>query len=503
MILKPQIRDLRIIAHFLGKIVLAYGAMMAAPIVISVLFGERVPIIDFSIGLLLSACVGFGLLKLADVPQGAEASWMHGMVVVSGGWLVCMALGAVPLYLSGHFVSYLDACFEAMSGLTTTGLSLVQDLDHLSHAANFWRHLAPFVGGQGIIVVVLSLLVKGPAGAFRLYVGEARDEKIMPNVIETAKFIWKVSLLYLAFGTAMLTAAGVWAVGMPLKESFFHGICIFMAGFDTAGFAPRSQSIIYYQSGIYEVVTLVTMIWGFFNFNLHYAVWSGKRPELWRDIETRTFLVSLTLVTAMVCVGLAQGDTYLNFSAAFRRGVYQVISGHTTTGYMTIYAPQFLTEWKPLALIGILVAMALGGYTCSTAGGIKMLRVGVIAKAFREDVKRFLTADSAVVTTKFRHLRDLFLDDKLVRSSALVIIAFLLLYFIGAVIGCYYGYPFLNSLFESTSAAATVGFSTGMTQAAMPVALKITYIVEMWAGRLEFISVLVLGGFIISFFRGK
>jgi trk system potassium uptake protein TrkH len=132
-----------------------------------------------------------------------------------------------------------------------------------------------------------------------------------------------------------------------------------------------------------------------------------------------------------------------------------------------------------------------------------MIRVGLIAKALREDTKRFLTSPSSVVTTRFRHLRDLFLDDRQVRAAALITIAYILLYLFGAVAGCFYGYPFLYSLFESTSAAGNVGLSCGVTTPSMPDALKVVYIFQMWAGRLEFISVLVLIGFIISYIRGK
>ncbi|MBI5873996.1 MAG: TrkH family potassium uptake protein [Candidatus Omnitrophica bacterium] len=503
MILRPQVLDLRIISHFLGKVVLGFGIMMAVPIAAAILFGETVPIIDFAISLFLSLSVGYLLVLCARLPKATQMSWMHGMVVVSLAWVVCMFLGAIPLLLSGHWQSYLDACFETMSGLATTGLVLVQDLDHLSHAANLWRHLIMFLGGQGIIVVALSFLVKGGPGAFRLYVGEAREEKILPNVVETAKFIWFVSFVYLVLGTLALAACGVWACGMPVREAIFHGACNFMAAFDTGGFTPQSQNIIYYQSIFYELATIVIMIWGSINFNLHYAVWTGRRKELLRDIEIRTFLVTLAIVTVLTLVGLGKGHVYLGPVNLIRRGFYQVVSGHTGTGFQTIYAQQFTGEWGSLAMIGVIMAMAFGVSACSTTGGIKMLRVGLIAKAFKEDVKRFLTSESAVVTTKFRHLRDLFLDDKLVRSAALITIAYILLYLGGAVVGCFFGYPFLQSLFESTSAAGNVGLSCGITQVSMPVLLKITYIIQMWAGRLEFISVFVLGAFMISFFRGK
>ena len=153
---------------------------------------------------------------------------MQGMIVISLAWLVAMVLGAIPLYLSGHYKSFLDTCFETMSGFTTTGLTLAQDLDHLSYTHNFWRHLGPFIGGQGMAIIALSLFVKGVSGAFTIYVGEARDEKLLPNVIHTARFIWLISIVYLIIGTVTLGFVGM-RIGMKPQNAFFHGACIFMA----------------------------------------------------------------------------------------------------------------------------------------------------------------------------------------------------------------------------------------------------------------------------------
>lgn len=503
MILKPQKQDFKIIGHFLGRVILSFGIMMALPIGVAVWFGEAAPVVDLSISFLFSVLIGLALTEYLPLPKNTEMSWSHGMVVVSGAWIICMFLGAIPLYLSGHWASYLDACFEAMSGLATTGLVLVQDLDHLSKGVNFWRHLLMFLGGQGIIVVALSFLVKGGPGAFRLYVGEARDEKILPNIVETSRFIWLVSLVYFVLGTLLLTACGYWAVGLGLKDAFFHGACNFMAGFDTGGFSPQSQNILFYQSVPYEILTLIIIVWGALNFNIHYAIWSGKRKELFGDLETRTFFVTLTIVVFLVIAGLARCGAYPAVAGLIRKGVYQAVSAHTGTGFSTIYVQQFVGEWGGLALIGLILAMGLGSSVCSTTGGIKMLRVGLIAKAFREDVKRFLSSESAVLTTRFHHVRNLFLDDKLVRSAALITLAYIILYLLGAIIGSFFGYPFLESLFESTSAAANVGLSCGITTPQMPNALKVIYILQMWTGRLEFISVLVLGGFLVSLVRGK
>lgn len=503
MILKPQTLDIRIILHFLGKIVLGFGVMMVLPVVVSIMFGEIVPVVDFAIGFVASISTGTLCILLARLDKHMEMSWMHGMVVVSFGWLVCMFLGAIPLYLSGHWQSFLDACFESMSGLATTGLTLVQDLDHLSHGANFWRHLMMFLGGQGIVVVALSFLVKGGSGAFRMYVGEGRDEKILPNVVETAKFIWLVSLVYFGLGTLLLALCGYFSVGLSLREAIFHGACIFMAAFDTGGFSPQSQSIIYYQSWLFEFCTIIVMVWGAINFNLHYAIWNGKRRELWKDVEIRTFMITLSLMTLLAAIALVKGHVYGDLASLGRRGLYQIISAHTTTGFSTIYSQQFMLEWKSLALLAIILAMGMGASICSTTGGIKMLRIGLIGKAFREDIKRFLMPDSSVVSTKFHHLKDMFLDDKLVRSAALMTIAYVLVYLFGTAAACFAGYPLLESLFESTSAAGNVGLSCGITQVGMPAFLKGVYILQMWAGRLEFISILVLGGFIVSYIRGK
>lgn len=500
MILKPTIEDLKIIGYYLGKIVLGLSITMILPVVIGLALGEVNPAIDFLIAIIITVILALILSMLCFIKKDLDTA--HGMVVVSLSWLAAMVVSAIPLYLSSHYKSFLDACFETMSGFTTTGLTLVQDLDHLSYAHNLWRHLGPFIGGQGIAIVALSLFIRGTAGAFRIYVGEARDEKLLPNVIHTARFMWLISICYLILGTIILGIIGI-LIGMKPVNAFFHGVCIFMAGFDTAGFAPQSQNILYYHSLVFEAVTIVIMIIGSLNFNLHYQLWIGNRKEILKNIETRTFFISIMFVFFITAIGLNQAKAYPQAIILFRKGFFQLISGHTTTGYMTIYARQFLTEWGGTAMIAMICAMALGGCICSTAGGIKMFRLGVIYKALREDVKKLLLPGSAVFIQKFHHIKDVFLSDQQVRSVALITISYLILYLIGTIAGMAYGYPLLDSLFESTSAAGNVGLSCGITDASMPAVLKIIYIIQMWMGRLEFISVFTLIGFFVAMIKGK
>jgi len=500
MILKPRLEDARNIGYYLGKVIIGLGLTMCIPVLIGLVCRESNPVYDFVIA--AEAALILGLTLKTVCQSDKELTWMQGMIVVSLSWIAAMVLGAIPFYLSGHWRSYLDACFDAMSGFATTGLVLVGDLDHLSYTHNFWRHLTMFIGGQGIVVVALSFFIKGASGAFKMYVGEAREERILPNVVHTSRFIWLVSLVYLVIGTgalAFIARAG----GMRLGRALFHGAYVFMAAFDTGGFCPQSQSILYYHSFAFEIATIVIMILGALNFKLHYHIWTGNRKEIFRNIETATFFITVLSTFLVTSVSLAQTGIYKGAVVLFRKGFYQLISGHTGTGFQTIHPEQFAREWNNLAVVGVLCGMALGGAVCSTTGAIKMLRLGILSKAMVQDIKRIILPERAIVVKKFHHIRDTFLQDSHVRPALLITLAYLFLYGAGALIGMFFGYPFLNALFESTSAAANVGLSCGITSAAMPALLKVTYIIQMWAGRLEFMSVFTLIGFLVAAIKGK
>lgn len=499
MLLRPTNEDFRTIAYYIGRLIVGLGIIFAVPLAVALIFREWDMAVNFLISMFTSVFIGILLQKL--FPSSHDLNWSQGLAVTSICWLVAMFLGAIPLILSGHYFSYLDACFDAMSGFATTGLALIQDLDHAAHSLNMWRHLMMFLGGQGIVVIALTFFVRGTAGAYRMYVGEAREEKVLPNVIQTARFIWLVSLVYLALGTLSLTIIG-FLEGMPLVRSFLHGIWIFMAAFDTGGFTPQSQSILYYHSLPYEIVTIVLMLLGTINFGLHYALWNGKFRELFKNIEIRTLFASISTLFILAVIGLTQLSVYPDWTANFRKGFYQIISAHSGTGFMTIYAPQFPAEWGFLALLMTIFAMGFGGSACSTAGGIKALRIGVFFKSLVSDIKRIMSPGTAVVIEKFHHLKDMLLEDRLIRSAFVIMLCYVITYFAGTIAGLYYGYSLDKAFFESVSAAANVGLSTGVTDVSMPAGLKVTYIIQMWVGRLEFMSIFILFGLAVARFTG-
>jgi trk system potassium uptake protein TrkH len=500
MLVKPTLDDWKLVCSYTGKVVIGVAALYAVPILTALMGADWASLVDFLAGLGAALAIGCGMALLGAT--GRRPTWMHGMVTGGVSWLVVMAVAALPYYLSGHYLSYLDAMFDVMSGFTTTGLVLIQDLDHASDSLNMWRHLLTFVGGQGVIVLALAFLVKDSAGGYKLYVGEGKDERLFPSVFHTAKAIWKISMIYLAVGTAALWLAGL-AIGLAPLRAFLHGLWMYMSSWSTGGFAPMSQNVLYYHSGLYEAITLVFFTVGSFNFALHHAVWTGNRREVYKNIETQSFATTLSITTLLCCWGLAKLRIYPNAVALFRKGFYQLASAHTTTGLMTVYPRQLAREWGDVAILAMIAAMLIGGSACSTAGGFKGLRVGIIWKAIVQDTRRILKPSGAVFPQRFHYHGERTLGEQQVRSAALIVLMYVLIFAIATMAGTLCGYPLLDSAFESASVTGNVGFSIGVTSAAMPAILKVMYIFNMWAGRLEFMAVLATFAFVAAALRRK
>ena len=500
MIVRPRRSDIIVILRNVGKVLLVLGAAMLLPMTLSLCLAEWKPALDLFIGAL--CCFLFWGVTHLTCNSSEKPSWIAGMATVALSWLVAMILAAIPLFLSGHFGSFLDACFDAMSGLATTGLTVIHDLDHLAYGTNLWRHLIMFLGGQGIVVIVLTFFVAGSSGATQMYIGEGREERIFPNVISTARFIWVVSLVYFLIGTSVIWSSLLNA-GLPAARGLFHSSCLFMAGYDTGGFTPQSQSVFYYHSIWVECATIMVMILGMLNFALHHEVWSGNRRELYRNVEVKTLGVTLFATTLIATLSLAATGTYPGAEALFRKGVYQIISGHSGTGFMTIYGRQFVLQWAPIAMFIAIVVMGLGGAACSTAGGIKALRVNISARAIWIEVKKLLAPPSAVLEHHYHHCRKRLITAWVVRAVLVITACYILAYLVGAIVVTIYGYPISQALFESTSACANVGLTCGITSPYMPALVKVTFIVQMWAGRLEFMSVFLLIAMVIGTLRGR
>lgn len=498
----PSIRDLRTITLQLGRVSTGMGVVMLVPLALAAARGRTDQISAFVIGAAIAVIAG----RLA-VRAGADAprpGWSQALVSVGAAWLVAALLGAVPLALSGHYAGYGDAVVEAMSGLTTTGLTLVQDLDHLPAATNLWRHILHLLGGQATIVVALTLLTTASLPPGTLTVGETRGERVVRSLRPALRTVVRVGGGLAVAGVAGLTVAGVWT-GLTPGRAVWHAVTLFTSAYHTGAFAATSGSVGLLHSPAVETIVMVLMLAGATSVALHLALQRGDLPEVTRHLEGRVLAGSLLVVGVPLLVGLARSGALTDPGSLYRKGVFTLVSAHTTTGLHVVDGRLLMSDWGLVAPAALVAAMAVGGMAASSAGGIGPFRVGVTLHAVLRDVRAVLLPESAVVVASFHHLRRRVLGDARIRMAASVLLLYLVSYIAGGLLtlALVSGIDFTTAMFEATAAISTTGLSLGVVDPGMPALLKIATTVEMWLGRLEFLAVLALVGFVVRLLRGE
>jgi trk system potassium uptake protein len=500
-IVRPGAADIRLIGYYLGKVLLGLGLLMVIPAVAAAFAQEWNSLTAFVIG--ASLCFIAGGASEARLATRRQLTWAHGMVIVALAWLVGAIFAAIPMYLSGRFADPLSALFEGMSGLTTTGMSVINDLDHAPLSEDLYRHVLQIAGGLGIVIVVLSLFSAGGARISTLYVSEARDERVLPNVIRTARFIFLVATAFFVVGTSALFVTLLLA-GFEPGRAVYHAVNLFFSSFSTGGFSAMQASMIYYHSASVESVVMLLMIAGTLSFGLHLALWRGDPREVLRHLESRTLVITSSALFAVVCFGLLRAGTYDSVSALFRKGFFTLASAVTSTGHQVNVGDTYLTDWGVLAPAAIVMAMAIGGMASSTSGGIKAIRIGIAFKTLLHDVRRILLPESALVVTTYHAGRRRILRDELSRAATTVLLLFAGSYLVGAMVGLLYGeYDITQTMFEAVSVGSNIGVSIGVVAPEMPRGLMAVYIFQMWLGRLEFVAVFAFLGYLVSLARGR
>lgn len=482
--------DLAVIAHFLGVLIVGVALFMLVPLLTAFVMREWGPANDYALSMAICGVVG-GALRLTHI-RPHTITRQQSLAVVGLAWIVVALAGAIPLYLSGHWPTLLDALFESVAGFTTSGFSIVHDLDHLAYSHNMWRHLMLLIGGQGIIVVALAFAFVGRfGGTVSLYQAEGRGEHVLPNLRSTSRFIWFVTGTIVVIGTAVLFGVNL-ANGMGFLRGTLHAFWATIATYDTGGFAPQSMSALYYHSWGFELVTMFLMLIGMMNFAVQLHLLRGNWRELFKNIETRTLFVTIVFFATLTGLALASTPQFNGIEAIFRKGMYHVVSASSGAGHQTIYASQWGEVIPSAAFFSMLLIMGLGGSVSSTTGGIKAMRIGLVAKSILASVRSALAPESAVTVSHYHHLKDRVLTPGAASAAATVFILYILSYVLGTVAGVAYGYPLQSAMFESVAAASNAGMGIGVTSTSMPVGLKIVYMIQMWVGRLEFIALFAL-----------
>ncbi len=481
--------DVGVIAHYLGLLVLVFSVSLLVPLATAVIFQEWKPAENYLLTIGICFSVG-SLLRLVRVEPG-RLSRQQAMVVTGISWIVLAFFAAIPLYLSGHFETFLDALFDGVSGITTTGASIISDLDHLSNADNMWRFMIHFMGGLGLIVVALSLNLFGKKTKTSLYSSEGRSEQIVPNVVQTTQFISGIALGFIFAATVLITFLCLFA-GMEPSRAFLHALWMSVSGFITGGFTPMSQSIMYYQSFAIELVLMLLMLLGTVNFVLLSEAWRGRVMAFFKDIEIRTMVVWLVLMTAILAYSMSSSLAFSGLLDMLRRGLFIVISAFSTTGFLNITANQLALILPSGAFLVIIVLMAMGGGAGSTAGGIKFNRMGMIIKSLSSTIKEALSPDSARVVVSYQHIGRRVLTPEIAKEAMTIFVLYVITYVIGTLVGVAHGYEAILALFESVAMTSNGGLTAGIVSQGMPETLQIFYILQMWAGRLEFVTLLAL-----------
>lgn len=411
------------VVALVGRIVMIFALLMGVPLAFAVAGGDGGQM-AFSAALVTTFGAG-ALMSVATQRFRRELQPRDGFLLVTLTWLVLPAFSALPLLWAVPGLSITDAYFEAMSGFTTTGATVLTGLDKLPVSVNVWRCFLVFVGGMGIIVLMVAILPLLGVGGAQLFksetAGPMKDQKLTPRIAETARGLWTV---YFGIATACFLAYR-WA-GMGWADAFMH-MCTTMG---LGGFAAYDASFAAFDSPLIEAVAIVFMLLAGLNFALYFLAWKKRSlAVLWHDLEARVYLPLMLGSVLMVAVFLAASGVYPSFWVSLRHAAFNVVSVATTTGYATVdYA-----QWPIFAPVLMLFLCSFATCAGSTGGGIKLVRSLLLLKQARRELTRILhpravvpvTMGGAVVSSQVLFSVIAFM---LFYGSAMVIVSMLLMF---------------------------------------------------------------------------
>jgi trk system potassium uptake protein TrkH len=323
----------------------------------------------------------------------------------------------------------------------------------------------------------------------RLYLAEAREEKLTPSIKHSTRVIVYMYLFFTAIAITLFLISG-----MPVFDSVFHAF----SALSTGGFGMHNTSLLFYNSVWIEIAAMIVMMIGATNFALHYTVLRGKWKEYFKDIETKVAYSLIIITTVLVTFMLYNNHVYGNdLLLNLRYALFQMVSAITTTGLQTAFYPDLLAKWIGLGTFLLTIVMIIGAGSLSTGGGIKWLRFGVLLKGISWQIKSFILPGKAVMAKKIHHVTEMSITDDILRITGAFVFTYFLIYIISVVIVLIY-YPDISRvIFEVASALSNVGLGSGIITPDSPVLVKIVFIIDFWMGRLEIWPVLLL--FVITF----
>ncbi|MCD1293939.1 potassium transporter [Methanocella sp. CWC-04] len=480
-------RDIEVILSNTKELFLVMSIIMLVMAGVCFLLGEPQNSIAFIDAFIVS--LGIGVLLWMVFPDIPEPELRHAIIIAALAYPIVAAITMIPYYVI-QGIPPLDAFFEGMSGWTGTGMTMIADPQNSDRVIQLWRSTTEWLGGFGVIVLMITILIRPGTSTYVLYQSESHKEKIHPSVRSTVRTMWGLYVILTILGIFLLYIAG-----MPLWDSLNHSL----ASFATGGFSIYPESIAAYDSIWIEMAISLLVIIGALPFVVIYRTIRDGKMALFKDIQARAMFI-IIIFGAMILTA-ENYFTYGNIIDSARYSLFQFISAVTTTGFQTAD----IASWTPTAMLIMSVAMIIGGCAGSTASGIKVARAIFLTNQFKLWSKKTLMSKSAIVTIKLGNKR--VTEDALNQElSEATLISFLWVVSVLAsvmIMSHILGpqYDIAKIIFEVCSVHGNVGLSCGIVGPGLHYLGKILFIFDMWIGRLEIIPVLLLIRYLIKGFN--
>lgn len=467
----------KMIFSTLGKLTVSEAVLMLFPLITSLIYGEGKTAIAFLIGIALSLLVGF-LLYFGFKTENKVIFAKEGFIIVAFGWLIMSIIGAVPFVISGDIPSYINAFFETVSGFTTTGASVLTDVEALSHGALFWRSFTHWVGGMGVLVFIMAVLPSISDRSIHIMRAEMPGPivgKLVPRAKQTARILYVIYLAFTIIETIFLLAGG-----MSLFDSLLHSF----GSVGTGGFGIKPDSIASYTPYLQWVITVFMFICGI-NFNLFYLVLIKKFKSAIKSTELWAY-IGISVVTTLI-IAININPMYSNLGETIRHSSFQVSSIITSTGFSTVN----YNTWPTLSKTLLILLMFIGACAGSTGGGFKVARIVMLFKMIKQELRRIIHPRS-VTAVKFEGK----ILDNTTLSSVSSYLAIYLVFFVATILLISFEpFGFETNFTSALSCFNNIGgfFSTDPTVgfASYSVFSKIILSFAMLFGRLEIYPLLI------------
>ena len=471
----------RFILRTIGVLIFFFGLTMIFPLMVGFYYRDQ-SLLALLLSMGITVIAGLILYLIFRKAQAEVISQREGMAIVAVGWTAVGLFGALPFYLGDGCFTFVDAFFESVSGFTTTGASVLTNIEAVSKGLLFWRSFIQWLGGMGIIVLSLAILPFLGVGGMQLYKAEVPTpvpDKLKPRIRDTAMILWKVYALMSLAQVIFLVVGGM---------TLYDALCHTFTTMPTGGFSTKNTSVAHFDSVYFDAVIIFFMLLAGINFSLHYQMLRGKTLAFWQDSECRFFLGAVVLLTLAVSFNVF-GTVYQSIGEAVRYGAFQVVSIVTTTGYVTAD----YEKWPAMSQLILLLCMFLGASAGSTGGGMKCLRILLCFKyCYRELFS--LIHPHAVTRVKIGGKT---VPDDVMRSVLGFLALYMGLFALSSVLLAGLGVDFTTAFTAVGATIGNVGPGFGMVgpvenYAQIPVLGKWLLIWCMLLGRLEIFTVIIL-----------